>query len=157
PTIPTTRPTTAPTETTNQAGAGNVVDGIVWYTPTKNFRVSSKFGYRYHPISGKYSMHQGIDMAAPKNTPIFATRAGYVNTASYQEGGAGYYVSLNHGDGYRSIYMHMTRYVVKKGDYVEAGQIIGYVGSTGDSTGNHLHFGISYNGTYVDPELYIDT
>ena len=157
PTIHTTRPTTAPTETTNQAGAGNVVDGIVWYTPTKNFRVSSKFGYRYHPISGKYSMHQGIDMAAPKNTPIFATRAGYVNTASYQEGGAGYYVSLNHGDGYRSIYMHMTRYVVKKGDYVEAGQIIGYVGSTGDSTGNHLHFGISYNGTYVDPELYIDT
>ena len=157
PTIPTTRPTTIPTETTNQAGEGNEVNGIVWYTPTKNYRISSKFGYRYHPITGKYTLHKGIDMAAPQGTPIFATRAGYVSTTAYQEGGAGYYVSINHGDGYRSIYMHMTHYIVKKGDYVEAGQIIGYVGSTGGSTGPHLHFGISYDGTYVDPQLYIDT
>ena len=97
----------------------------------------------------------GIDMAAAQGTPIFATRAGYVSTAAYQEGGAGYYVSINHGDGYRSIYIHMTHYIVKKGEYVEAGQIIGYVGSTGGSTGPHLHFGISYNGQYVNPANYI--
>lgn len=160
PTIPTTVPTTAapttqPTATTNQAGAGNEVDGVIWYTPTKNFYISSKFGYRYHPITGKYTLHKGIDMAANKGTPIYATRAGYVTTASYQEGGAGYYVNINHGDGYQSIYMHMTRYIVKAGQYVEAGEIIGYVGSTGGSTGPHLHFGISYKGTYVDPLNYI--
>ena len=75
--------------------------------------------------------------------------------ASYQAGGAGYYVNINHGDGYQSIYMHMTRYIVKAGQYVEAGEIIGYVGSTGGSTGPHLHFGISYKGTYVDPLNFI--
>ena len=154
-TQPTTKPTTAPTATTNQAGAGNEVDGVIWYTPTKNFWISSKFGYRYHPISGTYTLHKGIDMAANTGTPIYATRAGTVTTASYQAGGAGYYVNINHGDGYQSIYMHMTRYIVKAGQYVEAGEIIGYVGSTGGSTGPHLHFGISYKGTYVDPLNFI--
>lgn len=152
---PTTKPTTKPTATTNQAGAGNEVDGVIWYTPTKNFWISSKFGYRYHPITGKYTLHKGIDMAAKKGTPIYATRAGHVTTAAYQAGGAGYYVNINHGDGYQSIYMHMTNYIVKAGQYVEAGEIIGYVGSTGGSTGPHLHFGISYKGTYVDPLKFI--
>ena len=78
-----------------------------------------------------------------------------VTAASFQSGGAGNYVSINHGDGFSSIYMHMTRYIVSVGDYVSAGQVIGYVGSTGLSNGNHLHFGISYNGTYVNPMKYI--
>lgn len=155
-TKPTTRPTTAPTASTNQAGAGNVVNGIVWYTPTKNFWISSYFGNRYHPLTGKYSFHYGVDMAAAQGTPIYATRAGKVTTAAYQEGGAGWYVYINHGDGFGSIYMHMTHYIVKQGQYVEAGEIIGYVGSSGGSTGPHLHFGISYNGTYVNPLKYID-
>ena len=135
----------------------NTVNGIVWYTPTTNFKVTSKYGGRGDPFTGEWEFHNGIDLAAPKNTPIVAARDGKVTFAGYQEGGAGNYVWINHGDGYKTIYMHMTRYIVKEGDYVQAGQIIGYVGSTGYSTGNHLHFGIKYNGSYVDPEKYIKT
>ena len=133
----------------------NTVNGITWYTPTKNYYITSEFGWRIHPISGDWKYHNGIDMAAAQGTPIYATRAGIVTVAAYQEGGAGYYVKINHGDGYGSIYMHMTHYIVSAGDYVTAGQIIGYVGSTGGSTGPHLHFGISYNGEYKDPRKYI--
>ena len=100
-------------------------------------------------------MHNGIDMACAQGTPIYATRAGTVTTASYQAGGAGNYVSINHGDGFASIYMHMTHYVVSKGQAVSAGQVIGYMGSTGISTGSHLHFGIMYNGKYVNPANYV--
>ena len=133
----------------------NTVDGITWYTPTKNYYISSEFGWRWHPISGEWKHHNGIDMAAAQGTPIYATRAGIVTVAAFQEGGAGWYVKINHGDGYGSIYMHMTHYIVSAGEYVTAGQIIGYVGSTGGSTGPHLHFGISYNGEYKDPRKYI--
>lgn len=101
-------------------------------------------------------MHYGVDLAAPTNTPIYATRAGTVSVAAYQHNGAGHYVQINHGDGYRSIYMHMTRYVVKPGQKVAQGQLIGYCGSTGLSSGPHLHFGISLNGTYVNPAKYIN-
>ena len=110
---------------------------------------------RVHPISGVYKMHEGVDLSAPQGTPIYAARSGKVTTTSFQAGGAGYYVSINHGDGFSSVYMHMTHYIVKPGDYVNAGQVIGYVGSTGGSTGPHLHFGISYNGKYVNPMNYI--
>lgn len=137
-------------------GSSNVVGGIKWTMPCYYTAFTSPFGYRYHPISGKWKMHYGVDLAGPKGTPIVATRSGYVTTAAYQAGGAGYYVSLNHGDGYGSIYMHMTHYVVRSGQYVEAGQVIGYMGTTGGSTGVHLHFGISYNGVYVNPADYIN-
>ena len=150
--------TSVPPTTTNTRVKGqltNEVNGIVWYTPTTNFVITSKFGYRHDPFTGKWVGHNGLDMAAPKNTPIVATRSGVVTVTNYQKEGAGYYVWINHGDGFKSIYMHMTRYIVKVGDYVEAGEIIGYVGSTGRSTGNHLHFGLKYNGSYVDPLKYI--
>ena len=68
---------------------------------------------------------------------------------------AGYYVTINHGDGYSSVYMHMTTYTVSVGQSVSQGQLIGYMGSTGISTGSHLHFGISYNGSYVNPAQYV--
>lgn len=137
------------------AGTGNTVDGTTWLLPMSYTYFSSPFGYRWHPISGIWKMHNGVDLAAPEGTPIYATRSGYVSWTGYEEGGAGYYVQLNHGDGYKSIYMHMTHYVVYTGQYVQAGQLIGYCGSTGGSTGPHLHFGISYNGTYVNPADYI--
>ena len=86
--------------------------------------------------------------------PIYASRAGTVTTATFGKS-AGYYVTINHGDGFSSVYMHMTHYVVSKGTKVSQGQVIGYMGSTGVSTGNHLHFGISYNGSYVNPANYI--
>ena len=136
-------------------GTTTTVGGIKWTVPCSYWRVSSPFGYRWHPISGKWKMHNGVDLTGPEGTPIVATRSGYVTTAAYQAGGAGNYVSLSHGDGFGSIYMHMTHYVVKYGQYVEAGQIIGYMGTTGGSTGVHLHFGISYNGVYVNPAEYI--
>ena len=146
-------PTTTSTKVKGQLT--NEVNGVVWYTPTTNFWVSSKFGYRHDPFTGKWTGHNGVDLAAPKNTPIVATRAGQVTYAGYQKDGAGNYVWINHGDGFRSIYMHMTRYIVEEGQYVQAGDIIGYVGTTGRSTGYHLHFGLKYNGTYVDPLNYI--
>ena len=137
-------------------GSTNRVEGVTWMMPCTYTAFTSPFGYRYHPISGVWKMHNGVDLAGRSGTPIVATRAGYVTTAAYQAGGAGNYVSLNHGDGFGSIYMHMTHYIVSRGQYVEQGQVIGYMGTTGGSTGVHLHFGISYNGTYVNPAKYIN-
>ena len=146
---PTTRPgndTTPSPEAPSSSG---------WVCPVPYYTLTSPFGMRIHPISGKWKMHNGVDMACAQGTPIYAAKSGKVTTASYQAGGAGYYVSINHGDGFSSIYMHMTHFIVSPGQYVTAGQVIGYVGSTGGSTGPHLHFGISYNGTYVNPMDYI--
>ena len=133
----------------------NPPSNSTWQVPVSGYTITSPFGMRIHPVLGYARMHNGIDMACPQGTPIYATRAGTVTTASYQAGGAGNYVSINHGDGFASIYMHMTNYVVSSGQNVEQGQLIGYVGSTGISTGPHLHFGISYAGTYVNPLAYI--
>lgn len=126
-----------------------------WLTPVRGYVLTSPFGMRLHPILNVYRMHNGVDMACPAMTPIYASRSGVVSVAAYQADGAGNYVQINHGDGYRSIYMHMTYYVVFEGDYVEQGQLIGYVGNTGLSKGDHLHFGISYNGEYVNPMEYL--
>ena len=133
----------------------NPPSDATWTTPVSGYTLTSPFGMRVHPILGTSRMHNGIDMACAQGTPIYATRAGTVTVASYQAGGAGNYVSINHLDGFASIYMHMTNYVVSAGQSVSQGQLIGYVGSTGLSTGPHLHFGISYAGTYVNPLAYI--
>lgn len=140
---------------TQKPSGGGSTSSAKWKVPIRYTRFSSPFGYRTHPKTGKWTMHYGVDLAAPTNTPIYASRAGTVSVAAYQHNGAGNYVQLNHGDGYRSIYMHMTRYVVKPGQSVSQGQLIGYCGSTGLSSGPHLHFGISFNGTYVNPAKYI--
>lgn len=143
------------TSTPGQSGGDPPPTREGWLSPLTSYTLTSPFGMRFHPVLGVYRMHNGVDMAAPANTPIYAARSGTVTVASYQEEGAGYYVQIAHGDGYRSIYMHMTRYIVYSGQDVTVGQVIGYVGSTGVSTGNHLHFGISYNGTYVNPMQFI--
>ena len=138
------------------AAAGqNPPSNSTWVRPLSSLNVTSPFGMRLHPVLGYTRMHNGIDLGAASGTPIYATRSGKVTVASYQAGGAGNYVSINHLDGFSSIYMHMTHYVVSVGQTVSAGQVIGYVGSTGISTGPHLHFGISYAGTYVNPLAYI--
>lgn len=146
---PTTRPGNDTTPSTSAPSSSG------WVCPVPYYTLTSPFGMRVHPISGKWKMHNGVDMAAAQGTPIYAAKSGKVTTASYQAGGAGYYVSINHGDGFSSVYMHMTHFIVSPGQYVTAGQVIGYVGSTGGSTGPHLHFGISYNGSYVNPMNYI--
>ena len=133
----------------------NPPSNATWVTPVSGFRLTSAFGMRKHPVLKVTRMHNGVDMACAQGTPIYATRAGKVTRTAYQAGGAGNYVSINHLDGFSSIYMHMTHYVVSTGQTVSQGQLIGYVGSTGISTGPHLHFGISYAGTYVNPLAYI--
>ena len=145
---PTTRPGNSTTPSVQAPSSGG------WISPLSSYRLTSPFGMRIHPVYGYERMHSGVDMAAPAGTPIYAAKAGKVTTATWNNS-AGYYVSINHGDGFSSIYMHMTHYIVSAGQYVSRGQVIGYVGSTGTSTGNHLHFGIAYNGTYVNPMAYI--
>ena len=148
--VPTTRPSGTDTTPSTQAPSSSG-----WIKPLKSYTFTSAFGMRMHPIKKKWLMHEGVDLAAPQGTPIYAAKAGKVTRTAFQAGGAGYYVSINHGDGFSSVYMHMTHYIVSPGSYVSTGQVIGYVGSTGGSTGPHLHFGIAYNGTYVNPMNYI--
>ena len=138
-------------------GAGsNTVNGVTWLMPINYTYFSSPFGWRLHPVYGDYRFHYGVDLSAPQGTPIYASRGGQVTTTAYEAGGAGYYVSINHMDGFSTRYMHMTHYIVSPGQYVAAGQIIGYCGSTGASTGPHLHFAVYYNGSAVNPANYIN-
>lgn len=146
--------TNVPT-TSGGSNGSNVVDGVTWLIPCNYTRFSSPFGYRWHPVYGDWRFHYGVDLAAASGTPIVATRAGKVTTATYSSS-AGYYVTLDHGDGFSSKYLHMSYYIVSPGQYVAAGQVIGYVGSTGTSTGPHLHFSILYNGSHVNPADYIN-
>ena len=142
--------------TNTTGGSGYYVPSDAkWLMPCKYTRFSSAFGWRIHPVYKDKRFHYGVDLGGPKGTPIKATRSGKVTLAQYSSS-AGYYVKIDHGDGFTSIYMHMTHYIVKKGDKVEAGEVIGYMGSTGTSTGSHLHFGITYKGSYVNPAKYID-
>ena len=147
-------PPAPPTAGTGGNSTGSTVNASGWRSPLTSYTLTSPFGMRTHPITGEYKMHNGIDMAAPEGTPIYAAKGGQVSIAAYSSS-AGNYVQLDHGDGYRSVYMHMTDYTVKAGQYVAQGQLIGYVGNTGASKGNHLHFGISLNGSYVNPVGYI--
>ena len=147
------KPSTKPSGGSSSGGGGSS-SSKTWLRPCSYSYVSSPFGYRIHPVTGEYKMHKGVDLVASKGTPIYASRSGYVTIATYHST-AGNYVTINHQDGYTSVYMHMTHDVVSVGEYVKAGELIGYVGSTGRSTGPHLHFGIAYNGTYVNPMNYI--
>ena len=150
--------TTAPSSTTiggATAGSSNVVSGKTWLVPCSYVLFSSPFGYRTHPVYGDTRFHCGVDLAGPMGTPIVATRSGTVYRAAYRWA-EGYYVMIDHGDGFVSEYFHMTHYIVSAGQQVTAGQVIGYMGSTGTSTGSHLHFGVLYNGTYVNPANYIN-
>lgn len=134
--------------------SGTVVPSGTWLVPINYTYFSSPYGNRWHPVYGGYRFHYGVDLAAPQGTPIYASRSGTVTNASYNSS-AGYHVNIDHGDGYTSVYMHMTHYIVSYGQQVTAGQVIGYCGSTGASTGPHLHFGIYLNGSSVNPALYI--
>ena len=120
-------------------------------TPINGARLSSRFGKRRHPISGYTRLHKGTDFAAPTGTPIYAAGNGVVERAS-RYGGYGHYIRIRHAKGYKTAYAHLSRYArgVKSGRRVKQGQIIGYVGSTGASTGPHLHYEVYKNGKAVD-------
>ena len=131
-----------------------------WYWPIGNTwcYISSEYGYRDASISG-WSFHGGIDLAGGNGklhgAPVYATRAGTVITAVTSDSGYGIYVLIDHGDGYSSLYAHMSARYVNAGDYVTQGQMIGRVGNTGNSRGAHLHFEIRYYGEKQDPLKYV--
>ncbi len=116
--------------------------------------VTSAYGQRVHPIYGYNGFHYGVDLGAGMNTAIYATKSGTVTASTYGEAN-GYYVTINHGDGYSSLYAHMVSNEVSVGDYVKQGDLIGHVGTSGWSNGPHLHFEILYNGSNVNPMNYI--
>ena len=133
-------------------GKDQIMEGDFLWPLEKYKKVGSPYGYRIHPISGKRKFHKGVDIGGSgiKGQPIRAAADGTVSIASYNYGGYGYYVMINHGkasDGksYVTLYAHMSKYIVKVGQKVKKGQTIGYVGTTGASTGYHLHFEIRVN------------
>ena len=144
---------------TNQGGGNNgssaTPGSSSWIRPCSYVMMTSPFGYRTPPTGGASSYHQGVDLAGPEGTPIYAARSGRVTIAGWGNA-AGYYVTINHLDGFSSIYMHLSSYCVSSGTTVSQGQLIGYMGNTGVSTGSHLHFGIAYNGAYVNPANYVN-
>ena len=132
--------------------------------PLKSYtRISSEYGWRKNPVTGVNKLHAGTDFAAPAGTPIYAAASGYVQVAGWSSGGYGNYVIIYHGkmsDGnqYSTLYGHMRSVATSAGKYVQQGEIIGYVGSTGNSTGNHLHLEVWKGGSKanaVNPRSYI--
>ncbi len=123
--------------------------------PLEKSVLTSPFGMRVSPISGKWLMHKGIDMAAPTGTPIHACKGGKVVSAIAMDYTYGNYVIVDHGKGMTSLYAHMSKIMVERGDMVSAGQTLGLVGQTGLATGPHLHFEIKLNGEPQDPQKYI--
>jgi len=119
--------------------------------PLRHVRITSSFSHRrYHPILKRYRPHHGTDFGARRGTPLLAVNSGKV-TFSGRKGGYGKVVKIKHPGGYESLYAHQSRIRVKRGQRVKKGQIIGYVGSTGRSTGPHLHFGMKKNGRWINP------
>ena len=135
-----------PKKSTEKAGNGNIPQG----KPCTYTRISSPFGERIHPVYGKKSFHKGVDLASPNGTPIYATADGIVAFAGVCNG-YGNFIKLNHQNGYKTGYAHMSKMVVKTNDKVKKGDLIGYVGSTGTSTGNHLHYEVYYHDQLTDP------
>jgi murein DD-endopeptidase MepM/ murein hydrolase activator NlpD len=114
-------------------------------------RIASGFGYRIDPVYKTTKFHAGLDFAAPQGTPIYATADGTVSTAGNLGNGYGNHVIINHGYGYETLYGHMVRVKVRSGSGVRRGEIIGWVGSTGKSTGPHCHYEVHKNGQKIDP------
>ena len=135
----------------NTVSIGNI--NFIWPCPASS-RITSGFGGRESPMEGASSSHQGIDIGAPTGSSILAAAGGTVTISTYSYS-AGNYVMINHGGGVYTVYMHCSELLVKAGQEVTQGQVIGKVGSTGYSTGPHLHFGIRVNGSYVSPTNYV--
>ena len=138
----------------SSSSSGSSVSSYGFSWPCSARGISCPFGPRYHPITGVYSNHSGMDIAASYGSPIYACASGTVTTAEYGTA-YGYHVVINHGNGFSTLYGHMVRYTVHAGQYVTRGEVIGYVGSTGWSTGPHLHLTMYYNGSLVDPQKYL--
>lgn len=140
-------------EDSNESSDHNFNGAFRWPLNTSG-TITSNFGERNSPTEGASSYHQGIDISVPSGTSIVAAASGEVVTASYSAA-SGNYIMLYHGDSTYTVYMHASKLNVSVGQTVEAGQVIAFAGSTGISTGSHLHFAISKNGQYVNPLTYV--
>ncbi|WP_231638841.1 M23 family metallopeptidase [Aurantiacibacter marinus] len=126
--------------------AGDIPDRL----PVSRVRLTSQYGYRVHPVTGRGSNHSGIDLAVSTGTPVVATADGEVRIAHYQ-GAYGLLVALDHGEGVQTRYAHLSSIAVSAGQMVSEGDLIGRSGSTGRSTGPHLHYEVRVNGASVNP------
>ncbi|WP_455538276.1 M23 family metallopeptidase [Terrisporobacter sp.] len=138
----------------------NIKNSNITYTkgvwPLENYTyISSPYGYRKHPITKKASFHYGIDIPAPRNTSVLASDDGIVVFAGYKNG-YGNVVEIEHFDNKKTLYAHNNAIIVKVGDIVRKGQIISKVGSTGNSTGNHVHFEVKINNKSINPIYGVD-
>lgn len=124
------------------------------YRPIDSSEMSSAFGWRRHPVTGRHTLHEGVDFPAPRGTPIYAASGGVVTEARYVPG-YGKMVEVNHGNGLVTRYAHASSIITKLGDVVEKGQMIARVGSTGQSTGAHLHFEVRMAGQALDPLVFL--
>ena len=138
-------------KTYNTASIGNIK--FIWPCPASS-RITSVFGSRSSPTEGASTDHKGIDIGAATGSDIVASAAGEVIISTYSYS-AGNYIMINHGGGVYTVYMHCSKLLASVGDQVSQGQVIAKVGSTGYSTGPHLHFGIRVNGSYVNPTKYV--
>ena len=132
-----------------------MLEGIPQVVPTSMASVSSGFGYRRDPFNGSGAMHAGLDFRGPTGSPILAAAKGTVTFVG-RKGGYGNTVEITHGNGMVTRYAHMARFDVKQGARVDAGQRIGGIGSTGRSTGPHLHFEVRVNGRAVNPKPFLE-
>ena len=132
---------------------GTSLKRILMQTPIDGARMSSGYGMRHHPVLGYNKMHKGVDFAAPRGTPIYAAGNGVVEKAG-RHGGYGNYIRIRHSNGLKTAYAHMRKFAkgMSDGKRVSQGQVIGYVGTTGRSTGPHLHFEVLKNGKQVNPK-----
>ncbi|SIN59529.1 Murein DD-endopeptidase MepM and murein hydrolase activator NlpD, contain LysM domain [Parasphingorhabdus marina DSM 22363] len=124
--------------------------------PVKNYRLTSTFGFRTDPFKGRRARHKGIDMAGPVGTPIYATADGIVGRSQWVRG-YGNYIEINHGNEIQTRYGHMSRLNVKANARVKAGDLIGFMGSTGRSTGSHLHYEVRIAGQAVNPMPFMQS
>lgn len=125
--------------------------GELFQWPVRSFRFTSGYGMRTDPITGQWRMHSGIDLANVTGTPVLAGRSGRVVHVEANSGNYGNLVIVDHGDGFRSLYAHLSAFTVGTGQWVSAGQMLGRIGNTGRSTGPHLHFSVIRNGRWEDP------
>ena len=140
--------------TSSSAGSKYKGGKFVFPAPSMIY-MSSEYGYRTHPVTGvKYKFHSGVDLAAPQGTNVLAAEAGTVRMAGWN-GGYGYCVIIDHGDGVATLYGHNSKLLVSAGQSVSRGQVIAKIGSTGVSTGPHLHFEVLINGSTTNPAPYI--
>ena len=138
----------------DQKGRSNTNGKFNWPLPGYYY-ISSGYVHRINPVTGKAENHSGIDIPAPAGTYVRAAGSGTVAWA-WRSATAGNWVGINHGNGILTVYMHMSGFNCSEGDYVKTGDVIGFVGSTGQSTGNHLHFSVRVDGSYVNPMDYLD-